>query len=708
LNLSGNIISVLPSVQLKALQELTVQDNPLVFPPFDIVSRGLAHILAFLSRNKQKGLYSPPLQQEQYGEEEDLEETSSSRQSPNHSSDTLLSSTASRPSSAMAVLTWQQCNSPLTSNRGQRHKPFIRTGSSHFERHIIRRRSSQPEFYKHDVTESGDTDCSSVSLSSLSEERISAFESQQPCSSQQLEKEGCHRRMSSSYLSISYNQQVRYRSSTWLLLTIPHYKEQLFYNPLCMIEKMNQEHCRLILGSSDRPQPPPRSTRDRRISPAPALIVPSAVASGCKLYVRQRTPSPPPRKPQPLVPLPRMSNASLSKARPLLRPQRSYSPTMHSPSSRLPNDRSQTRVFYFYFTWQMMVKHNYQGPSIKFIKQIAVKRVKQRGVVEGSDDDSSTDSSCEDLPVPRLRNHFPLNVTSSLSTQHHLTPRPRQSIPPNAASLHQHHRYLKHGQATESVQPKVNPNLFLRQQLASQVRRRPYRDDRSNATFSPSYETLPSPRPLYPQTHQYDELWRSTAESLRMVCCNTIIIPSSCILVSHLDINLPSTPVELANELKTGICLAEFLNSFLGYKAIKKVSRFIAIYEVSGSSWRFRARQNLFSSREVIHNVGVPKHRLFSVTRVLAGDTTVGLFGLLHCLQTLLEVWASRPSTFVLGGLGVREKLTNQPTPYRSLLGDITTNRRIHHQSQQRNRYPTLNSNYGVGVNDYGGVFSDV
>lgn len=40
-----------------------------------------------------------------------------------------------------------------------------------------------------------------------------------------------------------------------------------------------------------------------------------------------------------------------------------------------------------------------------------------------------------------------------------------------------------------------------------------------------------------------------------------------------MNTNLPSTPVDLANELKTGIHLAEFLNNYLGYKAVKKVSR---------------------------------------------------------------------------------------------------------------------------------------
>ncbi|KAL5960783.1 hypothetical protein TSMEX_011452 [Taenia solium] len=463
---------------------------------------------------------------------------------------------------------------------------------------------------------------------------------------------------------------------------------------------MDLERYGLFTGSHGRPQPPPRSA------------FPSSIAGRSKLYVRQRTPSPPPRRPRPLAPLPRLPDASLPKTRPLLRSQRSYPPPTHSLHCRLSDEPSQ-------------VKLNALNVELARLPHQASNT--SADLSEESEDDFSTDSSCEDLPVPRLRNHLPLSVTPSPSTQHHLTRRPGQSVPPTTASL-QHRRYLKHGKATGSVHPKANPSLLHHQQRSSQVGERLCRSDHPSEAIppphqmvSPHHEVLRSPQPLYSQTHQYDELWRSTAEALRTI------------LVSHLNTNLPSTPVELANELKTGIHLAEFLNNFLGCKAVKKASRLIheilrlydpfyilkrksdmtwlneQIYEVSGSSWRSRARQNLFSSREVIHNVGVPKHRLFSVTRVLAADTTVGLFGLLHCLQTLLEVWASRPSTFMMGGLGVREKLSNQTTSYRSLLGDITTNRHMRHQSQQRYHHRTFsNSNYGLSVNGCGGVFSDV
>nr|VZI27953.1 unnamed protein product [Spirometra erinaceieuropaei] len=54
----------------------------------------------------------------------------------------------------------------------------------------------------------------------------------------------------------------------------------------------------------------------------------------------------------------------------------------------------------------------------------------------------------------------------------------------------------------------------------------------------------------------------------------------------------------------------------------------------------FRARQNLTACRELIRRLGVPKHRLFSVSRILESDSTVGLLGLLHCLQTLIECLA--------------------------------------------------------------------
>ncbi|VDK21224.1 unnamed protein product [Taenia asiatica] len=568
LNCQRNQIYQLPNslAQMKLLQELDVLENPLVFPPFNIVSRGLAHILAFLSRKEQKApLHPPPLQQQQYEEEEDLVEEVAEKkpsfcQNPISPPATLLSSpTASRPSSAMATVTWQKSYPPTTSDR---------TESSHSDRHILRRRSSQPEFYKHVATASGDTDYSSVSLTSLSEDEASALGLHQPCDSQQLWREENYGQAYPSYLTISHKPQ-----------------------------EMNLERYGLFTGSHDRPQPPPRSA------------FPSSIAGRSKLYVRQRTPSPPPRRPRPLAPLPRLPDASLPNTRPPLRSQRSYPPPTHSLHSRLPDEPSQ-------------VKLNALNVELARLPHQASNT--SADLSEESEDDFSTDSSCEDLPVPRLRNHLPLSVTPSPSTQHHLTRRPGQSVPPTTASL-QHRRYLKHGKATGSVHPKANPSLLHHQQRSSQVGERLCRSDHPSAAFSPphqmispSHEILRSPQPLYSQTHQYDELWRSTAEALRT-------------------------------------------------------------------------------------------HRLFSVTRVLAADTTVGLFGLLHCLQTLLEVWASRPSTFMMGGLGVREKLSNQPTSYRSLLGDITTNRHMRHQSQQRYHHRTFsNPNYGLGVNGCGGVFSDV
>ncbi|VDN98327.1 unnamed protein product [Rodentolepis nana] len=210
-----------------------------------------------------------------------------------------------------------------------------------------------------------------------------------------------------------------------------------------------------------------------------------------------------------------------------------------------------------------------------------------------------------------------------------------------------------------------------------------------------SYENKVNSQFTYPhaQNQQYDELWRITAENLRML------------LISHLNIPLPANPNALALELRSGIYIALFINDFLGFKAVKR------IYEVSGSSWQSRARQNLLSCREIMLNLGVPKHRLFSVTRVLQADPTVGLFGIFHSLQTLMDVWASRPSTFIPGGLGVREKLTNQPVTKKSLLGDITTNRKLRHQHQLQNPHHHRNRTYS-NPNFYsgfaGGVFSDV
>lgn len=86
---------------------------------------------------------------------------------------------------------------------------FCRTESSHSERYILRRRCSQPEFYEFVTTASVDTDYSSVSLTSLSEDRASALELHQPCDSQQLWREGHYGKTCSSYPAVSSKPQVR-------------------------------------------------------------------------------------------------------------------------------------------------------------------------------------------------------------------------------------------------------------------------------------------------------------------------------------------------------------------------------------------------------------------------------------------------------------------------------------------------------------------
>ncbi|BHF69431.1 hypothetical protein SprV_0301247500 [Sparganum proliferum] len=129
---------------------------------------------------------------------------------------------------------------------------------------------------------------------------------------------------------------------------------------------------------------------------------------------------------------------------------------------------------------------------------------------------------------------------------------------------------------------------------------------------------------MYPQMMDYAELWRSTAAQLKLL------------LESRLPTRLPTDPPALASLLHTGVCLATFLNSLLGYPAIKRIH---SVPSDSGPA-HFHARQNLTACRELIRRLGVPKHRLFSVSRILESDSTVGLLGLLHCLQTLIECLA--------------------------------------------------------------------
>lgn len=77
-----------------------------------------------------------------------------------------------------------------------------------------------------------------------------------------------------------------------------------------------------------------------------------------------------------------------------------------------------------------------------------------------SEDDSeseiSTDSSCEDLPVPRLRKHSSA-FSAFRQLQFHSNLRFGQAVPPTMISNHgQHHKYLKNGQGPAAAQPKVS------------------------------------------------------------------------------------------------------------------------------------------------------------------------------------------------------------------------------------------------------------
>ena len=84
---------------------------------------------------------------------------------------------------------------------------------------------------------------------------------------------------------------------------------------------------------------------------------------------------------------------------------------------------------------------------------------------DDSEDDLSTDSSGEDLPVPRLRNHQTPGSSPATTTGHHFNSRrpvasPLQSpggnnhLGPSQGPVQQH-RYLKHGQSQGTIHPKV-------------------------------------------------------------------------------------------------------------------------------------------------------------------------------------------------------------------------------------------------------------
>lgn len=87
-------------------------------------------------------------------------------------------------------------------------------------------------------------------------------------------------------------------------------------------------------------------------------------------------------------------------------------------------------------------------------------------MTDDSEDELSTDSSCEDLPVPHLRSHIASPFTAfpnspSGGVPMHLNPRPGQPVPPPTAMIsnqqqQQQHRYLKNGQGQAGAHPKVS------------------------------------------------------------------------------------------------------------------------------------------------------------------------------------------------------------------------------------------------------------
>ncbi|VUZ54744.1 unnamed protein product [Hymenolepis diminuta] len=571
--------------------------------------------------------------------------------------------------------------------------------SDYSERHLFRKLHDLPEFYEPVVmaTESGHD--STLSLTSLSDD------------------ENDNQTKGNLELSQSYN--------SWSLRNNNHQNSlhSSYRDNLHMPEKIIMERRRLTSENYDRPMPPPRNN-----------FSPLLNMGRSKLYVRRTTPSPPPRRARlslqgggsvsseeimytpsppppplpvreipPLTPRRSVDSRQTDRNRPSLRSQRSFSPSTLRLDENLLRERSKV--------WRV---EDTKLPTL----QRQTTRASTGYLTDDSEDELSTDSSCEDLPVPHLRSHtaspfiaFPNSPSGGVPM--HLNPRPGQPVPPPTAMIsnqqqqqqQQQHRYLKNGQGA-AAHPKVSSTL---QHFAQRImhngdlshRYEYYNDNNiipsssSRQSTSSSYENRISPQVINPhiQVQQYDELWRTTAENLRML------------LISHLNIPLPANPSALALELRSGIYVASFINNFLGFKAIKR------IYDVSGSSWQSRARQNLLSCREIMRNLGVPKHRLFSVTRVLQADSTVGLFGLYHCLQTLMDVWASRPSTFMTVNLGVREKLANQPVAKKSLLGDITTTRQMRHQHQLQNPHHHRNRTYS-NPTSYpvlaSGVFSDV
>uniref|UniRef100_A0A5K3EPT8 Calponin-homology (CH) domain-containing protein n=1 Tax=Mesocestoides corti TaxID=53468 RepID=A0A5K3EPT8_MESCO len=654
LNCQRNHISRLPSsiTQLEMLEDLEISENPLIFPPLSIASRGLVHILAYISKNEDPQETGP-------GHDHELSQTTLNQRGEASPQNRPPSPSPTLPSSAMDIARLQKTNL-MTPKQ---------PGSSPLTSYFPRRLSCTPEYIKQS-----------------SDERVMGNCTPSPCSSSEGEESAMALHQPRFTKNMRKIEQENYLCSSFPTIT---------QSPL---REMNQTRSRLFSDTDERPQPVPRKT----LSPHNAH--PS------KLYVRRTTPSPPPRRPRlsrpmgsespedarrtpsPLPPLPKRHTTSslppnsidlrIARVRPFLFPQRSFSPAEDSLSSVTPDGSPQGELRPLH-----VLQPDAWATEFARLPRLSRQTTETSADVGEDSDDLSTDSSYEDLPVPRLRGRNPQGI--SRIPGHHSLRRPGESVPPTAVSSQHQQEFVKHSQTTGFVNSKFNGTRICHQQSSSPIGRDLHRAESLDASLAIScqktsiasvpHEHVHGTQAIYPQAPDYADLWRSTAEHLHFI------------LVSRLNVHLPSTPQELANELKTGVHLAQFLNNLLGYKAVKKV------YEATGASWQYRARQNLFHCREVIRQVGIPKHRLFSVSRLLAADTTVGLFGLLHCLQTLVEVWTSKTSAYMVGGLRVREKLSSHTTASRSIIGDITARR------YQRHR-PASARNYIQS----GGVFSDV
>ncbi|VDN96661.1 unnamed protein product [Rodentolepis nana] len=370
-------------------------------------------------------------------EYEQMTESTPCRMSRSHSS-FHFSQTGSRPSSAMATI----------SSKFSRASSNPEWSESDFSnRHPFRRMHSQPDFYEHVAMTTESSHSYSPSLTSLSDNynanqaNVNLVRSQSH-SSWRLQKDSRQNSLHSSYR-----------------------------NNLHMTEKIIMERRRLTSENHDRPMPPPRNNFSVSINMRKS-----------KLYVRRTTPSPPPRRSRlsfqgggsisseenvhtpsppppsipvrqipPLMPRRAVDTRQTEGNRPSLRSQRSFSPSTLRSDEDLQREKSKV--------WRA---EDTKLPTLQRQKT----RVSIRYMAGDSEDEISTDSSCEDLPVPHLRGHtaspytaFPNSMPAGAPTQ--LNQRPGQPVSPPAATIsnRQQHRYLKNGKGQAGAYSKVGENF---------------------------------------------------------------------------------------------------------------------------------------------------------------------------------------------------------------------------------------------------------